>query len=145
MIASIISTAALRTAPQGTLPEGAAPSSSLSSAASARQTTALLPERLDPPSAIAADSGQQQDVNGQGQDQSRSTMDIRRAADRANAYFKNAKTHLEFSVGEETGQVVVKIIDSQTNQVVRMIPPEMMQRLADIATIMQGLLFDAKG
>lgn len=144
MIGSIISTAILRTTPQGSPPEAAAPSSSLSSAASARQTTALLPDRLGPPSANPA-AGQQQDVNGQGQDQSRSTMDIRRAADRANAYFKNAKTHLEFSVGEETGQVVVKIIDRETHQVVRLVPPEMMQRLADIATIMQGLLFDGKG
>lgn len=49
---------------------------------------------------------------------------------------------LEFSVNEELDQVVVKVIDSTTDKVIREIPPEELQRLQVKIREAVGLLFD---
>ena len=145
MIGSVIATTILRDSSYGLTAEVAAPSSSDKRSYDARQTAALLPTHVDPISTGAPAGGQQQEVNGPGQEQSRITDEIRQAADKANRYFKQAETHLEFIVGEQTGRVVIKVVNSETMEVVRRIPPDQMQRLADTVSLMRGLLFEAKG
>lgn len=49
---------------------------------------------------------------------------------------------LKFSVNEELDQVVVKVIDSSTDKVIREIPPEELQRLQVKIREAVGLLFD---
>ena len=49
---------------------------------------------------------------------------------------------LRFSVNEELGQVVVKVIDSQTDKVIKEIPPEVLQRLHVRIREAIGLLID---
>ena len=86
----------------------------------------------------------QQDVEND-KEQSRQDEVIRQIADNANEYLKKASTHLEFIVGEETGRIVISVIQSETNEVIRKIPPESMTRLADRMAQMRGLLFEAQG
>ena len=49
---------------------------------------------------------------------------------------------LKFSVNRELEQVVVKVIDSQTDKVIKEIPPEEIQRLHVRIKEALGLLFD---
>jgi flagellar protein FlaG len=143
MIGTIISTTILRDGPQGPRPEVAAPSSSVGKSYDSRQTAALLPTVT--PVETPAPVPQQQDVQGQGQETSRLVDDIRQAAERANRYFKSVDTHLEFTVGEQTGRVVIRVVNSETQEVVRQIPPEKLVRLDDITTQLRGLLFETRG
>ncbi|HOR28032.1 MAG TPA: flagellar protein FlaG [Candidatus Sumerlaeota bacterium] len=120
----------------------AAPSSaSGNSQKSPRQTDALLPTELAP----VGQGASKQDVSGTGTEQTRLVDDIRQTAEKINEYLRIADTHLEFSVSEQTGRIVVHVIDSETREIVREIPPETMNRFAKRMTLMRGLLFEASG
>ncbi|MCW9023764.1 MAG: flagellar protein FlaG [Gammaproteobacteria bacterium] len=45
-------------------------------------------------------------------------------------YVQNTQRDMDFSVDDETGRFVVKVIDSQTNEVIRQIPSEEMLSIA---------------
>jgi flagellar protein FlaG len=49
---------------------------------------------------------------------------------------------LQFSINRELGEVVVKVIDSETDKVIREVPPEELQRLHIRMREIIGLLFD---
>lgn len=49
---------------------------------------------------------------------------------------------LKFAVNEELGQVVVKVIDSQTDKVIKELPPQALQRLHIRIREAIGLLID---
>ncbi len=49
---------------------------------------------------------------------------------------------LSFSLNEKLGQVVVKVIDNDTDRVVREIPPTELQRVYERIREVIGLLFD---
>ncbi len=51
---------------------------------------------------------------------------------------------LEFSIHEETGRTVIKVIDQQTGKVIKQLPPEEVLDLAAKLEEMSGVLFDRK-
>ncbi len=51
---------------------------------------------------------------------------------------------LVFSIHKETGEVVVKVVDPKTNQVIRQIPPEELLKLREKLDELLGILFDAR-
>lgn len=53
-------------------------------------------------------------------------------------------TNLQFSVDDDTGRIIVSVIDAETRQVVRQIPSEDVMRLARSLDRMQGLLVNGK-
>jgi len=55
----------------------------------------------------------------------------------------NRKIHLE--VENELNMLVVKIIDSETNEIIRQLPPEEMVKLSKNAKDLKGLLIDKEG
>jgi len=118
-----------------------APAGSEQTSMSPRQTDALMPTEFAP----AGQGVEQQEVSGNKQEQSRLVEDLRMMAEKANAYMGMADTHLEFKVSEQTGRVVISVVESDTQQVVRQIPPETLDRFANKLTQMRGLLFDATG
>ena len=52
---------------------------------------------------------------------------------------------LQFAVNEETGRVVVTVIDESTGQVIREIPPSEVLKLAASFGKAIGIIFDQKG
>ena len=66
-------------------------------------------------------------------------------AARANALFERTETHLKFEVGNKTGRIVVKIVDSRTDEILRTIPPDEVTRFANRLDEVRGLLFDIEG
>jgi flagellar protein FlaG len=117
-----------------------APSGSNQVSMNSRQTAALLPQELSP---VGQETGGQEVDTPQ--EQTRLVDDMKQTADKANAYMEMADTHLEFGVSEQTGRIVVSVIDSETKEVVRQIPPESLQKMADQMSQMRGLLFEAQG
>ena len=53
------------------------------------------------------------------------------AVSRLNDFVQSVQRDLEFEVNDETGQTVVRVIDQQTEEVVRQIPDELALRLAE--------------
>jgi flagellar protein FlaG len=54
------------------------------------------------------------------------------------------KSRLDFRVDEETNRIVVKVIDTETDKVIKEIPPEQLIKLAAKIQKMIGLLVDEK-
>ncbi|MEK6576149.1 MAG: flagellar protein FlaG [Nitrospirota bacterium] len=52
---------------------------------------------------------------------------------------------IRFSVDEETEKVVIKIVDSNTNEVIRQIPPEEVLNMIRHLDEFQGLLINKRG
>ena len=74
-----------------------------------------------------------------------SEKQIQEAVDSTNREFEKLKTNLRFSVHKQTKQIMVKIIDSNTQEVIKELPPE---KLLDmVASMMEraGLIVDRRG
>jgi flagellar protein FlaG len=51
---------------------------------------------------------------------------------------------LQFVVNQDSNQIIVKVIDPNTDKVIKVLPPEELQRLSDGISEMTGTLFDEK-
>ncbi len=52
--------------------------------------------------------------------------------------------HISFSKDKDTNEIVIKIINSETNEVIRQIPPEELMRLKKRMEEIHGLLLNRK-
>ena len=72
---------------------------------------------------------------------------LEEAVSNINEFTQNIQRSLQFTISESDGRTIIKVIDSETNKIVRMIPPEetikISQNLGSI-TDSGGLLFQAK-
>ena len=55
---------------------------------------------------------------------------------------KMLHTNLEFSVDEKTKKIIVKVMDADTQKVIRQIPPEEMMRISARVQELLGVLID---
>ena len=55
---------------------------------------------------------------------------VESAVSQISEFVQNIQRDLQFSVDEDSGRIVIKVIDSETNEVIRQIPPEDALRLA---------------
>jgi len=53
-------------------------------------------------------------------------------------------TSLSFSVDKSTGRTIIKVVDKDTDKVIREIPPEKMVRLMEKISDVMGLLLDVE-
>lgn len=92
-----------------------------------------------------AGNSQSEKEQGHGQNPNNATeQQLKNAISMANNKMKISRTRCEFSYHEETKRVSIKVLDSETQEVIREIPPEqtldMIQRMWDLA----GILVDEK-
>lgn len=64
--------------------------------------------------------------------------------ERGNKALQETSTRLQYSVHEKSNQVLVKLIDINTNEVIREIPPEKLVDILSSIVETAGLLFDRK-
>jgi len=64
------------------------------------------------------------------------------AVQSANAYVQSVSSSLQFSLDQDTGRTVVKMIDTQTEEVLRQFPSEEMLSISKSIDRMQGLLIN---
>ncbi len=55
---------------------------------------------------------------------------VESAVSRISEFVQNLQRDLSFSVDQDSGRMVIKVIDSRTNEVIRQIPSEVVLRLA---------------
>jgi flagellar protein FlaG len=69
---------------------------------------------------------------------------LKMAVQEIEKFVQSVKRNLEFSIDEPSGKVVVKVIASDSGEVVRQIPNEEVLRLANSLNDASSLLFSAK-
>lgn len=66
------------------------------------------------------------------------------AVQSANAYMQSVSSSLKFSLDQDTGHTVVKVVDTETEEVLRQFPSEEMLAISKSIDRMQGLLINRK-
>lgn len=67
--------------------------------------------------------------------------DINAVINRMNDFVQSAQRNLSFSIDEESGHDIVKVIDVETEEVVRQIPSEEFLKISKSMGSMNGVLF----
>ncbi|MEO1765704.1 flagellar protein FlaG [Thiobacter aerophilum] len=79
-----------------------------------------------------------------GQRQQADAQVVKQAVERINAFIQSAQSDLKISVDQDTGMVVVKVVDRESGEVIRQIPPEEALTIAKHLDSAQGVLFRSK-
>ncbi|AHF68510.1 flagellin FlaG [Pseudomonas cichorii JBC1] len=77
-------------------------------------------------------------------DDSQEEEKVKAAAEDIQKFFQSVRRNLEFSIDEDSGKVIVKVIASDSGEVVRQIPNAEILKLADSLSDAHSLLFHAK-
>jgi flagellar protein FlaG len=67
-----------------------------------------------------------------------------KAIERANKALAGEPTHVEYSIHKPHGDICVKVINSETNEVIREYPPEKLLDLLDKLQQINGTIIDEK-
>ncbi len=67
---------------------------------------------------------------------------VEAAVRRLSDYVQNHQRDLKFSVDQATGRTVIKVIDAETKEVIRQIPPERVLNLVQRLESMDGLILE---
>lgn len=70
--------------------------------------------------------------------------DLESAVSDIQSFVQAVKRGLEFSVDDSTGDVVVKVIDTDSGKLIRQIPSEELLKLAERLDDIRSLMFEAK-
>lgn len=77
------------------------------------------------------------------QDTNTSRETIERNIEHINAQVQNIQRDLQFSVDAESGRTVIRVIDSETKETIRIIPPEDVSSIAQRLNGSSGVLFNS--
>ena len=69
---------------------------------------------------------------------------VREMAEKTQAYLDDLKIKLDFEVYEETGDMVIRIFNRETEELLREIPPKDLLELHHKVAELRGILFDEK-
>ncbi len=67
---------------------------------------------------------------------------VEEAVQQIEQFTQTLSQNLKFSIDEETGKTVIKVVDTQTQEVIRQIPSEEAIKIAGALGKIQGLLFN---
>lgn len=70
--------------------------------------------------------------------------ELKETVEKANQFLLGLKTQFNFKIHEGTGRTVVRLIDKQTHEVVKEIPPEKMLDILESVWDSAGILVDRK-
>ena len=106
-------------------------------ASTANQTRIAETERARQTSPESASQANENSLRSM---QQPSATDLRQALDDVQSVISSFASDLRFLVDEDTGRTVVKIVDRETDEVIKQIPSEEMMRIAKALDNLQGLL-----
>lgn len=112
--------------------------------AAARENSAAVPHAPNTPptavnSAARGSNAEQGKDSAQGQRQN-----LQSSIDALNEFIKPQNTSLEFSIDDDSGTVVVKVMDKETKEVIKQFPSEEALELAKALDKLKGLLVQQK-
>ncbi|HIE03824.1 MAG TPA: flagellar protein FlaG [Candidatus Latescibacteria bacterium] len=70
--------------------------------------------------------------------------DLERIGEELNRYMRMFNTYLAFEIDRPSNRIIIKIIDTETKEVIRQIPPEEMLRIMHNIDELLGLLVDER-
>ena len=73
-----------------------------------------------------------------------SDENLQQAVDQLQSFTNNVAKNLKFSIDEDTGKTIVKLLDTQTQEVIRQFPTEEAISIARTLDKVQGMLFSDK-
>jgi flagellar protein FlaG len=91
----------------------------------------------------SAESTQPVAATGKSSDSDNSDK-LKMAVQEIEKFVQSVKRNLEFSIDESTGKVIVKVIASESGEVIRQIPSAEAMKLAESLHNARNVLFDAK-
>lgn len=130
-ISSIINNSSLPIAP--TRP-GAAADATIAQPRQARDVQASDTSSLQTPQA-ASQTQQPQPSNKE---------QLEAAVKAVNDFLKPLNNSLQFNIDDDTGKIIVKVVDSTTNEVIKQFPSDEMLAIAKAIDNMKGLLIQQK-
>jgi flagellar protein FlaG len=65
---------------------------------------------------------------------------VEEAVSQVNEYVQNLSRDLQFTIDQDSGRTIIKVLDSETHEVIRQIPPEELLQIANQLTEGGGLL-----
>lgn len=93
---------------------------------------------------VRTQNGQKDGDNASQEDEKSNSRRIQSAISSANNKMKHTKTKCEFSYHESTKRVSIKVIDKETEEVIREIPPEETLQMIEKMWELAGILVDEK-
>ena len=69
---------------------------------------------------------------------------VSQSVERLNEMLQNNRQSLRFSVDDDSGRMVVRVMDAQTDEVIRQIPSEETLRFAEYVDGLVGMIFNKK-
>jgi flagellar protein FlaG len=101
---------------------------------------AVAPQVVSAPAA----SSQPDTSTSKDSDPEKKSQELEAAVKQMEKFFQSVHRNLEFSIDDKSGKVVVKVIATETGEVVRQLPSAEALKLADSLKNANSLLFDAK-
>lgn len=101
---------------------------------------AVAPQVVSAPAA----SSQPDTSTSKDSDPEKKSQELEAAVKQMEQFFQSVHRNLEFSIDDQSGKVVVKVIATETGEVVRQLPSAEALKLADSLKNANSLLFDAK-
>lgn len=89
-------------------------------------------------------SSQAETSTSKDSDPEKKSQELEAAVKQMEKFFQSVHRNLEFSIDDKSGKVVVKVIATETGEVVRQLPSAEALKLADSLKNANSLLFDAK-
>ena len=109
------------------------------------QTTQQTRGNVQPvPVTLGKGTGAEGQAQEQTNNEENTSRRIKSAVEHANQTMRHAKTKCEFSYHEETKRVSIKVIDEETEEVIREIPPEETLEMLSKMWELAGLMVDEK-
>ena len=71
-------------------------------------------------------------------------VDLKRSVDAINKFIKPVASNIEFSIDQDSGRTLIKIVDTETNTVIRQTPSKEVLAIARELDKLQGLLIREK-
>ncbi|OCR24693.1 flagellar protein FlaG [Pseudomonas syringae] len=107
------------------------------------EQTVTAPQAVSVPApAASADSSASKDSSKESD--AEKSEKLKTAVQEIEKFVQSVRRNLEFSIDEASGEIVVKVIASDTGEVVRQLPSAEALKIADSLHNAHSLLFDAK-
>ncbi len=107
-------------------------------------TSAQSPKTAESPTVVNTQASRRESARAPQPRQPVTAVAVQEAVDEINGVLDYMNDRLEFSVHEATNRVMVKVLDRQTDEVIREIPPEQMLDLLAKLQELVGLLVDKR-
>lgn len=96
------------------------------------------------PAAPVSGSAAENDASSEQKDQEATKEMVQAVVKQVNSKLRHAKTKCEFSYHETTQRISIKVMDKETNEVIREIPPEKSLEMLEKMWELAGILVDEK-